>query len=412
MNLFQKFKKIFLIIGFIAVVFILGYFIYSLFFKTSLGPKPIETTPISTSTGSGLPNSPEGGGQIITEQGEQNLPDTNDTATTAPDETAKGGITKTEELTKSASLGATMGKDGSGLQYYNKDDGKFYRIDKNGNAELLSDKVFYNVQEVTWSPVKDKAILEYPDGANVIYDFNTDKQITLPAHWKDFDFSPDGNQIILKSIGLDPDNRWLAISNEDASKVKPIEAIGLNEANVYPSWSPNKQTIAIYTEGVDFNRQEVFFVGQNGENFKSTIIEGRGLQSKWSPSGDRLLYSVYSNDNDYKPLLWLVGAAGEDIGNGRKSLEIETWADKCVFQSQSDIYCAVPESLEKGAGIFPELAKNTVDKIYKINSVTGIKTVVAIPDSAHNASNLIISDDEKYLYFTDNNSGKIYKINL
>ena len=414
MNFFIKYKKKILIITFFAIVFLLGYLLYAVFFKNS--PQARVTDPTATSTtSSGLPISKDGSGQIITDPSDDGFPgtktDTEDYVK-EPDKVANGNITKTEELNQNRSLGITLSPDGSTLQYYNKDDGKFYRITNDGEIETYSNKVFHNVDQVTWSPKKNKAILEYPDGSNIIYDFNQNKQITLPKHWEDFNFSPDGSQIVLKSIGLDPNNRWLAISNDDASKVIPIESIGLNDATVYPSWSPNQQMVAMYTEGVDFNRQEVYFVGQNSENFKSTIIEGRGFQHEWAPEGDRLLYSVYSSSNDYKPMLWIVNSEGENIGSGRKSLGIETWADKCIFNNNKDVYCAVPNNLEKGAGIFPELAENTQDKIYKIDSITGMKKLIAIPDGSYNASNLIISDDQKYLFFTDETTQRIYKIEL
>ncbi|MFA4833955.1 MAG: hypothetical protein WC619_03880, partial [Patescibacteria group bacterium] len=170
--------------------------------------------------------------------------------------------------------------------------------------------------------------------------------------------------------------------------------------------------IAMYTEGNDFDRQEVFFVGLNQENFKSTIVEGRGFQPQWSPKGDQLLYSVYSSNNDLKPMLWLVGAQGDNIGAGRKSLGLETWADKCTFASDTDLYCAVPRDLETGAGLFPELAENTPDRLYQIDMATGLKKLVAIPDGDYNMSDLIISEDGRNLYFTDKTTQRINKINL
>ena len=268
------------------------------------------------------------------------------------------------------------------------------------------------MEKIVWSPNKDKAILEYPDGANIVYNFTANKQITLPTHWKDFKFSANGQQIVMKSMGLDPDNRWLAIANSDGSKARRIEALGEKDATVYPSWSPNNQTIAMYTEGIDFNRQEVFFVGLNKENFKSLVIEGRGFQPKWSPKGDRLLYSVYSSDNNMKPKLWISNAQGENIGAGRKSLSVETWANKCVFADDANVYCAVPKKLEEGSGLFPEMALNTSDNLYKINTKTGLKKLVAIPNGDYNISNPIISDNGQYLYFTDEATGRLNKIQL
>lgn len=410
MEFLAKYKKIILAAGFVVAVFVLGYLLYAVFFKA-----PAETSiteiPGATTTPSGFPTSPSGTGQIVDTGGTQALPTAEESGTQAS-EKALGGLTRTIELNNTPSLAVTLSGNGADLQYYNKEDGKFYKIDKNGKITVLTDKVFFDVDTVKWSPNKEKAILEYPDGANILYNFSTNKQATLPSHWKDFDFSPDSTKIVTKSIGLDVNNRWLAISNDDGSKSQAIEEIGDKDATVYPSWSPNNQTIAMYTEGGSFDQQEVFFVGLNGENFKSTVVEGRGFDPKWSPKGDQLLYSVYSSANDLKPMLWVVGAQGDNIGQGRKTLNVETWANKCTFTSDTDLYCAVPKELETGAGLFPELAKNTYDQLYKIDLKTGLKQLVATPDGFYNMSDLIISENGYQLYFTDQTTQKINKINL
>jgi len=414
MEFVTKYKKFFLVGGFIAVVLLLGYLLYAIFFKAP--PEGLETggeTATSTTVG-GLPVSPSGSGQVVTTGQSTGLPGSTEGSNALASEKAQGGLTKTVEINQTPSLGTTLSKDGTNLQYYNQDDGKFYKVNKNGQITALADKTFYNISSITWSPDRNQAILEYPDGANIVYNFTTDKQTTLPSHWEDFDFSPDGEKIVMKSLGLDPNNRWLAITNQDGSETRAIEEIGEKDATVYPSWSPNNQVVAMYTEGVDFDRQEVFFLGLNDENFKSMVVEGRGFEPKWFPEGDRLLYSVYSSDNDLKPMLWTAAAEGDDIGLGRKSLNIETWADKCVFAdaSGSDLYCAVPKDLEKGAGLFPELADNTYDQLYKIDPATGAKKLIATPDGFYSMSDLIVSSNGYQLYFTDDNTKKIYKINL
>jgi len=325
---------------------------------------------------------------------------------------AVGGITQIKKISNHNTRAASASSKGDALQYYNQNDGKFYTVTSDGKIQKLSDKQFFNVEKVEWSPSKQKAIIEYPDGANIIYNFKTEKQITLPTHWEEFKFSPRGDKIIMKSIGLDPNNRWLAIANEDGSGAKSIEPIGLNAANIYPSWSPNNQIIAMELDGIDLDRQEVYFIGKNKENFRSTVIHGRGFEHKWAPQGDKLLYSTYSSLSFDKPTLWSVNARGESIGMNRKRLHLETWASKCTFHTNHELYCAVPKELPEGAGIFPKLAENIPDKFYKINIKTGAKKIIAIPENNFTASNLVVSKNGKYLYFTDNKTNNIEQIRL
>jgi len=413
MNFFTKYKKIFLVIGFLLVSVLMGYLNYVLFFKSS--PQLVQQDELEqNTTGEGLPSSNTGSGQLIETEKNSGLPTETNTAKIEEnvDKIAIGGVTKTTKINNVPSLGANLNANGSDLNYYNKDDGKFYRIDDNGNTTTLSDKVFYNVSNVTWSKTSNKAILEYPDGANIVYDFDTKKQITLPSHWKDFDFSPNGDKIISKSMAQDPDNRWLIISNDNGSNTQALEHLGTKDSTVYTSWSPSNSIVAMFTESKGVDRQEVYFVGQNHENLKSTTVEGRGFDPQWSKDGDKLLYSVYSTANDLKPSLWIVNAEGDSIGSGRKNLNIDTWASKCTFYDNTQVFCAVPEELEEGSGLFPELAESTTDNLYKIDTRTGLKKLIAIPDGDYNMSDLIVSENGYHLYFTDTQTGNIHKIDL
>jgi len=423
MNLFTKYRKLFLVFGFIAITVLLGWLLYKAFFTNSLLITP-EPTNISTTTG-GLPGSDEGSGQIVTSTGTGLFPGSENATTSgtynpinsqqpntsAPSDTALGGLTKVETLTQSPGIGSTLSATG-GVQYYNKDDGYFYKLDKDGNAVKMSDRVFHDVTAITWAPSKNKAILEYPDGSKILYNFDTKKQVTYPKYWEDFSFSPQSDQVIAKSIGLDPNNRFLTVASDDGSRVTNLEEIGLNADKVQASWSPNNQIVATYTKSLDFDRQEVFFVGLNGENFKSTVVEGRGLNYTWSTTGDRLLYSVYNTNSEMKPKLWIVDAQGDTINTNRHSLEVNTWADKCTFASNTEIYCAVPTTLEAGAGLVREIADNASDELYKIDLETGTKTLIAVPDGNFNVSNLMVSDSQDQLVFSDKNTGLLYKVKL
>jgi hypothetical protein len=410
MDFINRYKKILGAALFIFTAFFFGFLLYILFFKSSeppaIEPGPATTTPgILPSSGTStkpnvqpgntglLPNGQSGSGQL-------------------PDNVARGGLTKTPTVTDLPIQSATLSADGKNPQFYNKNDGKFYRIDENGNLVELSSQVFHSVDNIVWSPDSNKAIIEYPDGANIIYDFDSDSQVTLPKHWQEFNFSKDGQQIVMKSYGLDPNNRWLAITNTDGSKSQAIEELGENGDQVLPLWSPSNQVVALYTEGSSFDSQKVYFVGKNKENFKAMTIEGRGFQAVWSLSGNRLLYSVYSSDNGMKPLLWIANAQGDEIGSGRKSLNVETWADKCLFAEENKVYCAVPESLEQGAGMFPELARNTKDNLYEIDTSTGLKKLIAIPDGSFNISQMFLNNEKGTLYFTDSNTSKLHEVSL
>lgn len=421
MNFFKRYKKIIYIILFLALIVLLAILIWNTFFKSKTEETQLPGTETEEPRGS-LPQAGEGSPQTGEELEPGELPGEEDEGTIdKPEErlsddsaspVASGSVTKTNLSYFGKTLGATLSGDGNGVQFYDKDQGKFYRLDNDGNIYELSDQVFYEVDEISWAPDKNKAILEYPDGSNIVYDFSTQKQVTLPKHWEDFDFSPQSDKIVAKSIGLDPYNSYLVVSGADGSSIRSLEHIGENSDKVISDWSPNNQIAAMYTKSTDFDRQDLFFIGLNGENFKSTTVEGRDVRTNWSDKGDKLLYSAYNSNSNLQPQLWIVNAQGDSIGSGRKNLNLQTWADKCTFSDDRYAYCGVPENLPEASGLLPDLALQTNDNLYRIDTITGQKTLMAIPDGQFNISEPIISADGSKLYFTDQSTGEIYDINL
>lgn len=406
-------RKLILILGFFIAVIFIAWLLYFFFFKpapivpplveppTEIPPGPfprvdprIERPPVEIKP-SVLP--------IEVEKIEE------------VSEIALGGLTKTTPLTFEFTQVPTLGPDGQKLLYYNREEGKFYQLLPDGTKSLLSEKNFPEVTKITWAPNRKKAILEFPDDSKILYDFSQERQTTLPKNWYDFSFASHSQEMTFLTKSDDPNNRWLAIAKPDGSGAKIIEPLGENFDKVQTSWSPNYQIIALSRTGEALGgfRQEVLMIGQHGENFRSIIVEGRGFKAKWLPKGDRLLYHVWHPDNNYNPTLWIVDAQGENIGLNRENLGLNTWIDKCVFSKTDDyLYCAVPKELPEGAGLYPQLASKISDEFYKIDFNTGHQTLLAKPDDDFTIKDLVLSDDESYLYFTDQNKVGIYKIQL
>lgn len=407
----SKYKKIFLGIGFLLVVAIIGYLIFALFFTPSPAPEREAPTGEDATSTAGLPTSETGPGQIVKE-GEEGGLETEKSGEPSQEKEREKGEEDTDVISDSPVVGPSVGSDGKGVQYYNKNDGHFYKLEEDGETKILSDKTFHNVEKVNWAPNKNKAVLEYPDGSNIIYDFQQERQISIPNHWEDFSFSPSGQELAFKSMGMSPDNRWLVVSDSEGGKTQAIEKIGRNADKVETSWSPNNQIIGFHTEGNGFDSQKVYFIGKNDENFKSITVPGRGLEHKWSEKGDKMLYSVYSQREDMKPELWTTNTDLSSMGSGRKSLNINTWAHKCVFSGNNEAYCGVPEELDRGSGIFKEKSTQTNDDLYKINLETGVKELISDMEGNYSMNNLQISEDGKELYFTNDKTGKLHKIEI
>lgn len=414
MELAPSVKKILYVVLFLGAVAAFLFLLYVIFFR----PEP--TPPITNVNNGnvGLPNvnnangniAPNANGNVNGEEPEPGIP--------GIDTVASGGLTSTELITPGVNADQPAIDTNGDIRYYKPDDGKFYTVDQNGNIKQLGSGQFNGADQVTWADSTNEVIVEFPDGANIYYNLDTDEQVTLPKEYEDFDFSPSSASISFKYMHIDPERRVLAVSSPDGSSARTLESLGLNAERVTVDWSPKGTVAARYAEFIDANRQEMGFVGLNGENFKTTIVEGRGLRSQYAPDGERLLYSTYSASTDYKPTLWVVDADAENIGKNRKQINVNTFADKCAFGTDSSVvYCGVPTESKFGFGLEPDILEGVPDDIYRIDLDTGIQSRIAVPvdnkgNNRYSVEKMFVTGDDSMLVFRDTTTGQLVKVNV
>lgn len=407
----ERLKRVLFIGGFLCVTVGIAFLIYRVFFKnaepvnqpTSAYPRyQGQLSPSATGTQTGTTTTAPGG--LNPAQGTTNNNPAGQAA--AP--------SRTTVLNTNVNQFISLSSDGSGVRSYNPVDGKFYKISNDGTSVPLSSQAFFNVQDVNWGNKSDKAIMTYPDGSKIYYDFTNNTQASLPKTWEDFNFAPQDNQIVAKSVGNNESNRFLVISNPDGSNAQLVADMGENQDKVHSSWSPNDQIVAYSFTGdpIGFDRQSIVMVGKHQENFKNLIVEGRGFVPNWSPSGNNILYSVYSSADDYKPTLWVSGAVGDSMNANRQNIKLNTWADKCAWQNEQSIVCAVPTSLGTGAGLQRDLFANVPDSIYRIDLQNGSVVNLGQPDGNPSINKVVLSPDGTKLYYDNHSNGTLASFSL
>lgn len=418
-------KRTLLIIGFVVLVIALGTLIYFVFIKDLVSPQNGNTNEningtVNQNTNAFLPNingTTTNQIPLNTNQGVNiNRQQANVNGQTV-DTVARGGETFAKSEVDTQTEAVSLSTDGI-LRYYDPTQGKFYKLDTNGKPQELSDKIFPDAKSITWSPKGNKAVVAFPDQSQIVYDFDKKQQVTLPKTWDDVTFSPTGDELGFLNVSDQEDSRWLAVSNSDASEVQLIEPLGDNASKVDVNWSPSGQVVALFADSANATGQTILPIGLNQENFKSFDVAGRGFQGIWSPKGDQILYSVYSDSSRYNPEIHLVDAAGDATGYNNINLQLQTWASKCSYNQTGDFaFCAVPQYLPTGSALEPSLAGYTNDRIYMIDVNTGITSLIALPTylstlDKYIITSVFVSQDGSTLYFTEQVTGGVYSIKL
>lgn len=410
-------RRALLIAGFAAAIFAFAWIIWVVFFK----PPAPTTTKNANGFVNGLPV-PGTGNVNRTQPGNANvvLPNVNvqDTGQ-EPSTIAKGGTTLVKTLVNTNTGGLTVNGN-NGLQFYDKKTGQFFQISPDGVSQTpLTDAIYKDVQQITWSPDGSKAILQFPDNSKILYDFANKKQTTLPKELNNFSFSPHADQMVSKFLdAVDAQNQWLVITKPDGSQSQTVEQLGQNAAYVTPAWSPNDQIVATYQKVINGTQSQIIFLGPNGENLPSVNVPGLGFTPNWSPDGRRLLYSTYSDNTNGNPHLFIMNGSPDSLGSGQMDLGIDTTADKCAFSPNGyALYCAVPYYLNPGSGPQPELSAGIPDNIYKIDLLSGTSTLIARPvdgnrNQRFSAANIRVDAQENALFFTDATTGAVQRIQL
>jgi len=148
--------------------------------------------------------------------------------------------------------------------------------------------------------------------------------------------------------------------------------------------------------------------------FSKKLSNIYGLSIKWSADGKRFLYS--KTDSKGKNISIYTSEVG--VYN-EKAIQVATLAEKCVWsQDPRIIYCAVPKIIGNNYVLPDDFYKEkfySEDEFWKINIETK-ETSKIIEDyeinELYNASDLFLSPEEDYLFFTDKKNGLLYSIEL
>jgi len=387
-------KKIFLI-SLVLLALIGGTFLtYNLFFKADTGPSLSEEE-----TGA-LP-------EDTTQDG------TNQPTSTSPSGASLASL-KLKAISQEKVLAPSLKADGQSVKYYSQTTGQVWETSFDGlNTKKISDKTLTGLIKIIWSPDKEKVISVIAENGltkKYFYNYANSQSATLNANIGYVAFSPDSKKIAYQYTDPQTEQSNISVADPNGQNWKIVFKTRL--ANLIVEW-PVKEKISLKTQPSGLAQGLLYSLNPDTGEFTKILSGYLGMNAKWSPKADKILYSIV-DQNAKNPRLFLADSAGQQTSD----LGLGGLVDKCVWAKDNHtIICALSQQISANATWPDDYYKGLVlvnDDFYKINLETGKKIKIAgsTAETGYDAQDLFLSPQEDYLFFVNRRDGLLYSLKL
>jgi hypothetical protein len=266
-----------------------------------------------------------------------------------------------------------------------------------------------------------RAILRYAEGGDIetftgaipLIPTTTDgkpdttfKGAYLPTNIISMNVSPDKEKIF--TIEKNSDGAIGSISLPDGTKRNQVFSLAFSE---WTSEWPNARYVTLTTKPSARVPGFTYTIDTTTKVMKKVLGNVLGLTTLTSPDMKTILFSR-SAANTINANLYTVSSKSVVPLPGATTLP-----EKCVWQSSTILYCAVPSYIP--AGEYPEAwyqgMVTFIDQIYKIDTVSFTSTVIANPSTfgaSIDAVNLYVNPANTFLIFINKKDGSLWSLDL
>ncbi|OGD31993.1 hypothetical protein A3C91_03695 [Candidatus Azambacteria bacterium RIFCSPHIGHO2_02_FULL_52_12] len=319
---------------------------------------------------------------------------------------------KLKKISATAAISPTTTADGKRVVYMGKSGG-ITELDFTGeNAKETKFVALQNLFSVSWNKDRTEfaASYETSEGRQLRY-YKTAATQTAPyaLNIKRVAFSKTENKIAYHAVDASQNANAIFVANADGSNAKSVFSNRLQDARL--AWI-GAAKIAVSTAPSGLAQNLLWLLDTETQKITSVLSNINGLTFLWGPPGNRFIFSKTTPDGK-NLTLYSANTNGADV----KKLDFETLPEKCAFSDNGEtLVCAVPK-------ITPDILwpddyykkqYDAQEQIWKIDLASGKKDLLYefAADKNFDVANLVLSQSEDYLVFTNRKDDYLYSLKL
>jgi len=311
------------------------------------------------------------------------------------------------QLTDFPVVAPSLNKTENRILFYKKDGGDLFSSDFLAKQqEKISNITVIGLIEALWSPLRDRAALFYLDQETLkgFLHIGTSSVATLPQNIKSFSWSPDGKSL---AYLIAQDSRSiLVVADLGGRGQRTIADIPLFDASL--SWI-TQDKLALHTAPSGFAEGFVFLFSRASGILQMASGPAFGLDGVWSPDGSHVFVSSTSRGGKN-----LTSAVLDQGGTVKFRLPVATFAEKCVWASSKELFCAVPRIIPPNIALPDEYLRGefrSSDTVVRVDAGEQ-KTEGVFSQRNFDMENLLVTKKGGFLFFVNRADGTLWSLKL
>jgi len=300
------------------------------------------------------------------------------------------------------------------IQYFTLPDYELFAATFDGETEAKITSPSFVVKDlikVIWAGAQNQLIAIFADENNQLqkyfYDLTTNMSNILDPAIKSVAFSPDGQQMVFHYLNDQTGENIIALA----------DPTGLNRKALWPTtmvrdWQitwPSQQTINLQTPASNYVGSLDYTINPDNGARQQIFSNVAGLETCWSPQGDKLLFSKLVS-----------GKLRLYLKNQDKIQELNAagLASHCLWIDNDNIYCAIADSWPVNTKLPDDYYKGLVnlsEAIWQINATSGDKTKIVNANelgASLDTDQMLISPNQDLLFILNKKDHHLYGVRL